>query len=324
MRRILSVAIAALGLALGASSAHAQTFPSRQMTIIVPFAAGGPSDTIGRLLAQAMGQNLGQTIVVENVAGAGGTVGIGRVARATPDGHTLLLSHVNHATAATLYRRLDYRSVDDFAPIGIVTDGAMVITSKRDLPANNIVELMALIRRERDKLTIANAGIGSGSHLCGLMLMSALNSPMTVVPYRGTGPAMQDLIGGQVDLLCDQVTSAIGQIRGNQVKAFAVTSLARLPGLDVPTVLESGIANFEVNVWHGLYAPANTPPAVVTRLSEALRVALRDPALLRRLEELSTIAASAERATPAALGAHLRAEIAKWRPVIEAAGQFAD
>jgi tripartite-type tricarboxylate transporter receptor subunit TctC len=324
MRRILSVAIAALGLALGASSAHAQTFPSRQMTIIVPFAAGGPSDTIGRLLAQAMGQNLGQTIVVENVAGAGGTVGIGRVARATPDGHTLLLSHVNHATAATLYRRLDYRSVDDFAPIGIVTDGAMVITSKRDLPANNIVELMALIRRERDKLTIANAGIGSGSHLCGLMLMSALNSPMTVVPYRGTGPAMQDLIGGQVDLLCDQVTSAIGQIRGNQVKAFAVTSLARLPGLDVPTVLESGIANFEVNVWHGLYAPANTPPTVVTRLSEALRVALRDPALLRRLEELSTIAASAERATPAALGAHLRAEIAKWRPVIEAAGQFAD
>jgi tripartite-type tricarboxylate transporter receptor subunit TctC len=263
MRRILSVAIAALGLALGASSAHAQTFPSRQMTIIVPFAAGGPSDTIGRLLAQAMGQNLGQTIVVENVAGAGGTVGIGRVARATPDGHTLLLSHVNHATAATLYRRLDYRSVDDFAPIGIVTDGAMVITSKRDLPANNIVELMALIRRERDKLTIANAGIGSGSHLCGLMLMSALNSPMTVVPYRGTGPAMQDLIGGQVDLLCDQVTSAIGQIRGNQVKAFAVTSLARLPGLDIPTVQESGIANFEVNGWHGLYAPANTPPAVV-------------------------------------------------------------
>jgi len=324
MRRILSVAIAAVGLALGISAASAQTFPSRQMTIIVPFAAGGPSDTIGRLLAQAMGQNLGQTIVVENVAGAGGTVGIGRVARATPDGHTLLLSHVNHATAATLYRRLDYRSVDDFAPIGIATDGAMVITSKRDLAANNIVELMALIRRERDKLTLANAGIGSGSHLCGLMLMAALNSPMTVVPYRGTGPAMQDLIGGQVDLLCDQVTSAIGQIRGNQVKAFAVTSLARLQGLDVPTVQESGIANFEVNVWHGLYAPANTPPAVVTRLADALRVALRDPALLRRLEELSTVAASPERATPAALGAHLRAEIAKWRPVIEAAGQFAD
>ncbi len=324
MRRILSVAVAAVGLALGVSAASAQTFPSRQMTIIVPFAAGGPSDTIGRLLAQAMGQNLGQTIVVENVAGAGGTVGIGRVARATPDGHTLLLSHVNHATAATLYRRLDYRSVEDFAPIGIATDGAMVVTGKRDLAANNIVELMALIRRERDKLTLANAGIGSGSHLCGLMLMAALNSPMTVVPYRGTGPAMQDLIGGQVDLLCDQVTSAIGQIRGNQVKAFAVTSLARLPGLDIPTVQESGIANFEVNVWHGLYAPANTPPAVVARLAEALRVALRDPALLRRLEELSTVAASPERATPAALGAHLRAEIAKWRPVIEAAGQFAD
>ncbi len=324
MKRLLVAAIAALGIAVLPRMADAQTFPSRQMTLIVPFAAGGPTDTIARLLAQAMGANLGQTVVVENVTGAGGTIGIGRVARAAPDGHTILLSHVNHATAATLYRRLDYNSIDDFAPIGIATDGAMVITSKRDLQANTIQELIALIRRERDRLSIANAGIGSGSHLCGLMLMSALQTQMTVVSYRGTGPAMQDVIGGQVDLLCDQVTSAIGQIRGNQVKAFAVTSLDRLQGLNLPTVRESGIANFEVNVWHALYAPRGTPAPIVDRLSEALRAALRDPALLRRLDELSTVAASPERATPQALAQHLRAEIDKWRPVIQAAGQFAD
>ena len=321
MLRLITMAIAAVAVA---PRGCAQTFPSRPVTLIVPFAAGGPSDTIARIMAQALTTQLGQNVLVENVTGAGGTIGIARVARAAPDGHTVLVSHVNHAMTASLYRRLDYRPADDFAPIGLLTDGPMVITARRNFAPNTLAELLAHIRREGDRITIANAGIGSGSHMCGLMLMSALNTRMTPVPYRGTGPAMQDVIAGQVDVLCDQVTSAIGQIRGNQVKAYAVTSLQRIQALDLPTVVEGGLPNFEVNVWHAMYAPRGTPEPIVQRLNEAMRASLRDPTVLARLGDLATVPVAADRQSPAVLGQHLRAEIEKWGQVIRAAGEFAD
>lgn len=325
MIRFLAATAVIAATMLSAPVAGAQTFPARSVTMIVPFAAGGPSDTIARLLAQGMSADLGQQVVVENVAGAGGTIAIDRVAKATADGHTILISHVNHATAATLYRRLPYRSADDFETIGIATDGPMVLVTRQGFPANSIAEVLAAIRREGDRLKYGHAGVGSGSHLCGLMLFSALQRSPTIAAYRGTGPAMNDLLGGQLDLLCDQVTSAISQIRGGRVRAFAVTSTGRVPAFpDLPTLAESGLANFEVNVWHGLYAPRGTPAPVVERLNRAMRTALDNATVRARLDELSTIPATGERLTPAYHARHLRAEIEKWGAVIRAAGEFAE
>jgi tripartite-type tricarboxylate transporter receptor subunit TctC len=324
MRFLAAAALTAASMIL-APVASAQTFPARSVTMIVPFAAGGPSDTIARLLAQGMSADLGQQVVVENVAGAGGTIAIDRVAKAQRDGHTILISHVNHATAATLYRRLPYRSADDFETIGIATDGPMVLVTRQGFPANSITEVLAAIRREGDRLKYGHAGVGSGSHLCGLMLFSALQQSPTIAAYRGTGPAMNDLLGGQLDLLCDQVTSAISQIRGGRVRAFAVTSTGRIPAFpDLPTLAESGLANFEVNVWHGLYAPRGTPAPIVERLNRAMRTALDNATVRARLDELSTIPATGERLSPAYHARHLRAEIEKWGAVIRAAGEFAE
>jgi tripartite-type tricarboxylate transporter receptor subunit TctC len=318
--RVLILAV----LSLFAVPASAQDYPARPITLVVPFAAGGPSDIIGRLLAQSMSQTLKQQVIVENTAGAGGTLAIGRVAKAAPDGYTILISHVNHAATAILYRKLQYDAVEDFAHIGLVTDGAMVLLAKNGLKPNTIAELAEYIRENKDKVSYAHAGIGSGAHLCGLQLMSALQTQLTVVTYRGTGPALVDLVGGQIDMLCDQVTSALPQIQAKTVKAFAVTTKEPLPSLPLPSMEQAGFKGFEVNVWHGLYAPKGTPAPIVERLAGALRIALKDPLILKRLEELSTTPVSDERATPAALKAHLIAEIAKWRPIIQGAGQFAD
>jgi tripartite-type tricarboxylate transporter receptor subunit TctC len=321
-RRILP-ALAAL--ALGATAASAQTFPNRTITVIVPFAAGGPTDTVARLVAEQMGRDLGQTMVVENVGGAGGTLGAQRTAVARPDGYNLLIHHIGMSTIPTLYRRLAYDPVNGFEPVGLITEVPMTIIGKRNLPANNLQELVTLVRREGQGINLANAGVGAASHLCGLLFQSALNVQLTTVPYRGTGPAMNDLVGGTVDLMCDQTTNTTEQIRANTVRAYAVTTPTRLASLpDLPTANEAGMPGFEVSIWHGLYAPKGTPAEIVTRLSRALQVALRDPGLVRRFQDLGTEPVAQERATPEAHRAFWQADIARWRPVIQAAGQFAD
>ncbi len=319
-----------LGLAAAAAAApgaRAQqpAYPTRTVTIVVPFAAGGPTDTVARLTAEAMARDLGQTVVVENVGGAGGTLGAARVAQARPDGYTLLLHHIGMATIPTLYRRLPYDPINGFEAIGLITDVPMTLVAKKDFPAGTLAEAIAVIRRERDNLNYANAGIGAASHLCGLLLMSKVDAPMTTVPFRGTGPAMQELLSGRVDLMCDQTTNTTEQIRSGAIKVFAVATRQRVPSLpDVPTAAEAGLPGFEVSIWHGLYAPKGTPRPVVERLSRALQAALRDPRLVARFAELGTEPVARERATPEAHRQFWLADIAKWRPLIQAAGQYAD
>ena len=316
--------LAATALAGGTAWGQA-AFPNRTLTVIVPFAAGGPTDTVARLVAEAMGRDLGQTVVVENIGGAGGTLGAAKVANARPDGHTLLLHHTGMATAPTLYRRLPYDAIGGFEPIGLVTEVPMTLVAKKDFPATTLAEAVAVIKREGDKLNYANAGIGAASHLCGLLLQKAVDTAMTTVPFRGTGPAMQELITGRVDLMCDQTTSTTEQINGGSIRVFAVTTPTRVSVLpNVPTAAEAGLPGFEVTVWHGLYAPKATPTAIVQRLSTALQTALRDPRLIARFKELGTEPVAQEMATPAAHQAFWTADIAKWRPIIQAAGQYAD
>lgn len=307
-------------LVLAGSVMAASAFPTKPVTLVVPFAAGGPSDTIARLFAAAMAQNLGGQVIVENVAGAGSTVGIGRVARAEPDGHTLLVSHISHATTPSLYKNLNYDAVNDFSPIGMMTDGAFVLVAKKDFPGATLADALARIRAEGDKLAYAHAGVGSGSHLCGLMLMQATGKTMNQIPYRGTGPALNDIVAGTVDLLCDQITSALPQIQGGTVKAYGVTSAERVAALPLPTMAEAGMPGFKVTIFHGLYAPKGTPQVVVERLNAALKAALKDPTIKARLDQLSTIAATEAQATPAHLGKLLRDEIAQWKVVIEKFG----
>ncbi|MGL5448576.1 MAG: tripartite tricarboxylate transporter substrate-binding protein [Rhabdaerophilum sp.] len=321
-KRLLSQAVALIGLA--AAVLPAAAFPTKTVTIVVPFAAGGPSDILARLFAAQMTQSLGTQVIVENVAGAGSTVGIGRVAKADADGHTLLFSHISHATTATMYRTLTYDPVGDFAPIGMATDGAFVLVGRKDFPPATVADVFREIRAKGEGINYAHAGVGSGSHLCGLMMMQALGAKMTQVPYRGTGPAMQDLVGSKVDLLCDQITSALPQIQGGAVKAYAVTSTEPVEALKLPTMAASGLAGFKVTIWHGLYAPKGTPAPVVARLNAALNTALQDPVIRKRLEDLSTIPATPQQATPAFLGSHLRSEIAAWKKAIDAVGAYAD
>jgi len=323
--RRAAAALAGLGLLASVGEAGAQNFPTRTLAIIVPFAAGGPTDTVARLVAEAMGRDLGQTIVVENAGGAGGTIGAQRVATARPDGYTLLLHHIGMATTPSLYRRLAYDPVNGFETIGLVTEVPMTLVAKRDFPANTLAEAVAVIRRQRDNLNYANAGIGAASHLCGLLLMKAVDTAMTTVPFRGTGPAMQELLAGRVDLMCDQTTNTTEQINSGAVKVFNVTTGARIAALpNVPTSAEGGLPDFQVTVWHGLYAPRGTPAPVVERLSHALQAALRDPRLIARFAELGTAPVAQDQATPAAHRAFWMADIAKWRPIIQGAGQYAD
>ncbi|GGC49531.1 hypothetical protein GCM10011504_29910 [Siccirubricoccus deserti] len=326
MPRLARRALLALaGLGLAAAPAAAQPFPNRTVTIVVPFAAGGPTDTVARLVAEAMGRELGQTVVVENAGGAGGTIGAQRVAQARPDGHTLLLHHIGMATTPSLYRRLAYDPIGGFEPVGLITEVPMTLVAKKDFPANTLAEAIAVIRQRRDALNYANAGIGAASHLCGLLLMKAVDTAMTTVPFRGTGPAMQELLSGRIDLMCDQTTNTTEQINSGAIKAFAVTTRERVASLpNLPTSAEAGLPAFEVSVWHGLYAPKGTPAEITRRLSQALQVALRDPRLVARFAELGTTPVAQDRATPEAHRAFWMADIAKWQPIIQAAGQYAD
>ncbi|HEY9211279.1 MAG TPA: tripartite tricarboxylate transporter substrate-binding protein [Ancylobacter sp.] len=315
----LALSIAPFGLA------QAQEFPARTVTMVVPFAAGGPTDTVARLVAESMSRSLGQQVIVENVGGAGGTRGAGQVAKATPDGYTVLLHHIGQATSATLYRKLPYNVLTDFETVGLVTDVPMTMIGKSTLEPKDAAALIAYVKDKKDAVIYGNAGVGSASHLCGMLFMSAIGTSVTTVPYQGTGPAMNDLVGGQIDLMCDQTTNTTGQIKAGKVKAYGVTTKARLKSLpDIPTLQEGGLPGFEIAVWHGMYAPKGTPKAVVDKLNAAVVAALQDPKVIARFADLGTEPVALDRATPDVHKAFLAAEVAKWKPIIEQAGVFAD
>ena len=325
MRQLLAATVAAFALAGLTAPIQAQDYPTDTITVIVPFSAGGPTDTVTRLVAESMSKTLGQQIIVENVGGAGGTLGAARAAKAEPDGYTLLMHHIGMATSATLYRKLPYDPKTAFAPIGLVTEVPMVLIARKDFPPNTLQELIAYVKEHKDEVTYANAGVGAASHLCGMLFMQSIQTAVTTVPYKGTGPAMTDLIGGQVDFLCDQTTNTTGQIKAGEVKAYGVFADQRLGNLpDLPTVKEGGLEGQSFAIWHGLYAPAGTPQPVIDKLSEALKAALADPKVVERFAELGTAPVAADQATPAALQAKVEAEIARWKPVIETAGEYAD
>lgn len=322
---LLCVALVILAVSLPAFAAEKDKYPSKVITLIVPFSAGGPSDTIARLVAQTMSVELKTQIIVENVGGAGGTIGAARVAKADPDGYTIFVHHIGHSTAPTLYRKLTYSPINDFEPIGLINDGAMTLVAKKDFPSKDLKELIPYIKANKDKVNLANAGIGSASHLCGILFMTAIDTDFTTVPYKGTGPAMNDLLGGQVDFMCDQTTNTTSQIKAGKIKVYGVTTKKRLGSLpDVPTMHEAGLPKFEITVWHALYAPKGTPKPIIEKLSKALQAALKDPNLQQRFAELGSEAVSKERATPEGLRKHLKAEIEKWGPIIKKAGVFAD
>lgn len=321
IRLFALAALAAAPVAGWQREAAAQGAATRPIVLVVPFAAGGPTDLVGRLIAMEMSRKLGQQVVVENVGGAGGTTGAARVARAAPDGHTILLSNIGHASSATLYRRLPYQPVDDFAPIGLVVDVPMTLVGRPDIPVDSAAGLAAFVRANPGKVSIAHAGVGASSQLCSLLVMSALQQPIVSVPYTGTAAALNDVVGKRVDLLCDQTTNTTGQINGKAVKAFGLTTAARLETLPgVPTLAEAGLAGVEISVWHGLYAPKGTPPEQIEKLADALRTALATPVVTARFSDLGGVPANADAATPTALRDKLTSEITRWKPVIEAAG----
>ncbi len=321
----LKLAGALAGTVLLASGAMAQGYPDRSITMVVPFAAGGPTDTVARLVAEKMSADLGQQVIVENVGGAGGTLGAGQVATAEADGYTILLHHIGMATSATLYRNLAYKPLEAFEYVGLVTEVPMTIVARKDFEPSDMASLVTYVKENADTLTMANAGIGAASHLCGMLFMQALEAPIVTVPYKGTGPAMTDLLGGQVDLMCDQTTNTTEQIKGGTIKGYAVTSPARLDVFpDLPTVSEAGLGGLEVGIWHGVYAPKGTPAEALDRLTASLAVALADPGIATAMGELGTTPVAAAEVTPAALQAKLEGEIARWKPIIEAAGVYAD
>jgi tripartite-type tricarboxylate transporter receptor subunit TctC len=303
-------------------------YPDKPVTIVVPFSAGGPTDKVARDLAEALRAPLGgQTIIIENVSGAGGTLGATKVARAAPDGYTLLLHHIGMATSPALYRNLAYKTLDDFEYLGMVNEVPMTLIGRPSLPANNYAELVKWLDANKGKVNLANAGLGAASHLCGLLFQSQLKIDMQTVPYKGTAPAMTDLLGGQVDIMCDQTTNTTSQIESGKVKAFAVTSSKRLttPALaKLPTLDESGLKGFNVSIWHGLYAPKGTPKAVADQINAALKQALTNPDFIKRQEALGAVIVTDARTAPAEHKKFVDAEINKWGPVIKAAGQYAD
>ncbi len=327
MKKILALALTAAVSA----GAFAQAFPSKPITLVVPFAAGGPTDLVARQLAEALRKPLGgASVVVENAAGAGGTIGATKVARAAPDGHTLLVWHIGMAATAGLYRKLQYNALEDFEYLGMINDVPMTLLGAPKLPANTYRDFENYIRANGGKLNLAHAGLGSASHLCGLMWQSAvkLDKSMTTIAYRGTGPAMNDLIGGQVDVMCDQTTNTTSQIEAGRVKAFAVTTAKPLSGhkllKDYPSLQEMGLKGFNLTIWHAMYAPKGTPADVTKKLNDALKVALKDPEFIKKQEALGAVVVTDNRVTPAGHKAFVAGEITKLKTVIDAAGQFAD
>jgi len=321
------LATAALVAAAFSSAAFAD-FPDKSITLVVPFAAGGPTDRVARDLAEALRKGLNnQTVIIDNVGGAGGTLGAAKVAKATPDGYTLLLHHIGMATAPGLYRNLPYKTLDDFEYLGMVNEVPMTLIGRLTLPAKNFAELQKWIEANKGKINLANAGLGAASHLCGLLFQQSVKVDMTTVPYKGTAPAMTDLLGGQVDLMCDQTTNTTQQIEAGKVKAFAVTTLKPLttPALaKLPTLDAAGLKGFNVSIWHGLYAPKGTPKAAMDKINAALRMALKDPEFIKHQEALGAVVITDARLGQAEHKKFVEAEINKWGPAIKAAGQYAD
>jgi len=310
---------------LVASPASAQKYPDKVITVVVPFTAGGPTDTVGRLIAQPMTTVLKQQVIIENIGGAGGTIAASRVARSAPDGYTLLLHHIGMSTAPTLYRKLTYNPITDFEPIGLINEVPMTLVARRDFPPKDLKELITYVKANKDKVTYANAGIGAASHLCGMLFMTSIQTDLTTVPYKGTADVIKDLLGGQVDFTCDQTTNTTSQIKADKVKVYGVTTKKRLSSLpNIPTIDEAGLKGFEVSVWHALYAPKGTPKPIVDTLTKALQAALRDKVVKQRFDDLATEPIEEKRATPEALRAHLKAEIDRWAPIIKKAGVYAD
>jgi len=328
MKKLFSLSVLAIAALTGGAQAADFPIKDKPITIVVPFAAGGPTDRVARDLAESMRKPLGGVIVViDNAAGAGGTIASNKVAKAVPDGHTLFLHHIGMATSPALYRKLPYDTLEDFEYLGMVNEVPMTLIARPNMPANNFKELSAWITQQKGAVNLGNAGLGAASHLCGLLFQSALKVDMTTVPYKGTAPAMTDLMGGQIDLLCDQTTNTTSQIEGKKVKAFAVTTAKRLttPALkDLPTLQEAGLKDFEVTIWHGLYAPKGTPAEVVTKINNALKVALKDPEFIKKEEALGAVVVNDKRVAPADHKKFVAAEIAKWGPIIKAAGIYAD
>ncbi len=319
--------LVALAAALLAGSAFA-AYPDKPVTIVVPFAAGGPTDKVARDLAEVLRKSLNnQTVVIENVGGAGGTLGAAKVAKASPDGYTLLLHHIGMSTAPALYRNLPFKVLEDFEFLGMVNEVPMTLIGRPTLPANNFAELQKWLEANKGKINLANAGLGAASHLCGLLFQQSLKIDMTTVPYKGTAPAMTDLLGGQVDIMCDQTTNTSGQIEAGKVKAYAVTTMKPLttPALSkLPTLDSQGLKGFNVSIWHGLYAPKGTPKAIADQLNGALRNALKDAEFIKRQEALGAVVVTDSRLAPAEHKKFVEAEINKWGPAIKAAGQYAD
>jgi tripartite-type tricarboxylate transporter receptor subunit TctC len=303
-------------------------YPDKPVTIVVPFAAGGPTDKVARDLAEVMRKGLNnQPVIIENVGGAGGTLGAAKVAKAAPDGYTILLHHIGMATSPALYRSLTYKTLEDFEYLGMVNEVPMTLVGRPTLPANNYAELVKWLEANKGKINLANAGLGAASHLCGLLFQQSMKIDMTTVPYKGTGPAMTDLLGGQVDIMCDQTTNTSSQIEGGKVKAYAVTTLKPLttPALaKLPTLDASGLKGFNVSIWHALYAPKGTPKAAQDKINAALRNALKDADFIKRQEALGAVVVTDGRLAPAEHKKFVEAEIGKWGPAIKAAGQYAD
>ena len=323
--RPLRELVTGTALLAAATTALAQNYPTRPITMLVPYAAGGPTDTVARVVAQAMGKPLGQTIVVENKPSAGGIIAPEQVKNAKPDGYTILIHHIGMATTPALYRELRFNPLTDFDYIGLINDVPMTIIAKPGMPAKDFKEFLAYIKANKDKVTYANAGIGAASHLCGMLFMSAIQTDFLTVPYKGTAPAMNDLLGGQVDFMCDQTTNTTAQIKGGKVKVYGVTSKTRVASLpDIRTLDEQGLKGFEVGIWHGLYGPKGMPKPVADKLVAALQDTVKDADVKRRFADLGATTMPPEKATPVALQAHLKAEIDRWGPLIKKAGVYAD
>ncbi len=325
MYRPLRLFIGMLAIALSTLVVHADQFPSRPITIIVPYSAGGPTDIVGRLIAESMSDTLKTRVLIENLGGAGGTRGAGQVARAAPDGYTLLMHNIGQATSATLYRKLPYNPLSDFEMIGLVTDVPMTLIGRTDLEPNTLGELLTLLKTKGPEINFGHAGVGSAAHLCSLLLMSAASVQVTSIPYQGSSQSLRDIVAGQIDIGCDQTTNTSSQIRSGQVKVFAVTTPSRLKSMaDVPTADEAGLTAFDISVWHGLYAPKGTPEDILKKVNEALARALKDPRVIARFADLGTEPVAEERMSREVHRAFFNAEVAKWRPIIEAAGAFVD
>jgi tripartite-type tricarboxylate transporter receptor subunit TctC len=317
MRRLIFAGVAAVVLA---GAAQAQSYPTRPITIVVPFAAGGPTDAIARSISDRMRLALGQTVIVDNVTGAGGSIGVGRAARAAPDGYTLSLGHTGtHVVNGAIYP-LQYDVLNDFEPIGLIASNPMMIVTKNSIPANNLRELIDWLKANADKISTGTAGVGSASHFSGVYFQNLIKVPLNFVPYRGTGPALIDLVAGQIDMIVDQASNAMTQVQAGKIRAYAISDTKRLAAApDIPTADEAGLPGFHISLWSALWAPKGTPKDIIVKLNAALMDALADPAVRKRLADVGLEIPPREQQTPQALAAYHKAEIEKWWPIIKAA-----